>query len=219
LIIYAGNKSFLESFRKNGVNAYHPYKSTNLLSSVLLKFFSKSIFINRILFNKEIVQNEDNYIIVFDTMITKQFLDILHKYKSNKKLIFWYWNPVKDSLKIQNVNRYFDIWSYSAKDCEMYGVKRNTTFYFESDIFAEYSQKKWDVIFIGKDKNRMTSVHKHFADFQKLGLKVYTHITSDSKWRISKHYNKPIRYIDTLKLGKQSKAILDYYNDIQAGIS
>ena len=73
----------------------------------------------------------DDKIIVFDTHVTPPYLYWLCEHYPDKRIIFWYWNPADDKRIFDLFPRRVEIWSYSPADCEKYGFRYNTQFYFD----------------------------------------------------------------------------------------
>lgn len=219
MIIYAGNKDFLKEFQELGEESFRPFKDFNFLTRIIFKFFSWSILINKLLINHKLFENKDEHIIIFDSTITKAFLKILYKNKCDKKLIFWYWNPVSESLAVSKIHKNYEVWSYSTKDCINYGLNKNSTFYLKALTLIEKKEKIWDIAFIGKDKNRLAYIKEELSKLQSYNLKIFLHITGDKMYSNKKLYKQPISYKEILNIESKSKAIFDYYLDNRAGMS
>lgn len=153
-------------------------------------------------------------LIVFDTMITDDYLKWLREKKRGTRIILWMWNPVRDPKKLERLRRYAEIWSYSPKDCRTYGLQYNTPFYFDSLIReAENSPKSPRnqlYFFIGRRKGRTVGVEQMKDLLEKEGAHCKILFPLN-------HFVIP--YKRYLRFLKESEGILDYYNDPLSGLS
>jgi hypothetical protein len=223
-IVYNDKNSYFTKLMINrDVKVFLAYKEVNSLLRILRKihFKMKFPFIN-MWFDDEL-KNLKNYntIILFDATLTNTFVRKLRKNFPEKRLIFWYWNPVESSINPKKLND--DVngkWSYSPVDCENYHLHSNTTFYFK-ELFIKEDKTRFDVFFVGKDKGRLNSLLDLKIQFEKLGLETYFHITA-TKWFLKKSnpvYKKPISYSEVLSGIGKSKAILDLLSNTKDGLS
>lgn len=143
--------------------------------------------------------------------------------KKNKdiRVIVWYWN----SIVFDYDPKFFshldcELWSFDRDDCDKYGLKYNSQYYF-NDIKLEKEDSKIDVLFIGRDKGRLAKLIELEKKFNLLGLSTYFYITETIKKDNTKGYSfkKEMDYSETLELIKKSKAILDFTQDYQAGLT
>ena len=107
----------------------------------------------------------------------------------------------------------FDVWSYSEEQCNKYLVKQIDYFYCESMYTEALKDNKieYDVIFVGKDKNRKRYIQnlrskKYFCD---LNWNLY--LTATHFWEILFHpfYKKSVSYSKVQVMQNKSKAILE----------
>lgn len=168
--------------------------------------------------------NSKEDLIIFDSGITEpSILRYLAKTFRNKRLIFYYWNPVRFSISPLKIPKEFEVWSYSITDCEKYGLKYNSTFYFPNDFCNETSSNNQaisqDVFFIGKDKNRKKGLARIKSLFDNHHITYEFYITATHPRFQKKGYKKSISYKKSLEYVNSSNAILDYYFDPTAGLS
>ena len=173
--------------------------------------------------NKE-VRNIDKYdkIIIFDTGNVKYIIDYLSKRNRNVKIILWYWGAVSISVNPNLINRNkCSIWTFDKDDSVSYGMKLNSQFFFKENI--RFSSKiKWDVCFIGTEKNRLSLLISLENKFNILGLTTYFHIVKSNSIYTSSNefnYSKPISYNESLTLVSETKAILDIVSNDQNGLT
>jgi hypothetical protein len=91
-------------------------------------------------------------VIVHASKITPPVIRFI-RYKSPKvRIVVWYWNPVEKCVDLdQFSSNDCEIWSFDETDCEKYGLKHNTQYYF-NDISLQKSKIEYDVFFVGGDK-------------------------------------------------------------------
>ena len=210
---------FAKEIEQCGVKHYKLYANYSFFSFWLGKFLRK-FHINKFSnINPELDTLKADGIIVFDSGISDTFiLERLAKKYAEKKLIFYYWNPVFTSINPNKIPLKFEKWSYSPTDCEEYGMKYNSTFYFKSFV-KEPSQIKRDVFFIGKDKGRKRKLDKIKKIFDLEGVSSTFYLTSNHPRFSGKKYRKAISYDKVLDYVNESKAVLDYYVNPHAGLS
>lgn len=164
---------------------------------------------------------DDDKIIVFDTMVNSRYLIWLRQNHPDKRLILWFWNPIVNFKQYADVPRSVEFWSYSERDCEKYGIRHNTQFFF--DCFAEGADKEASsdkVLFIGREKERLKKLLAVGRLFSKAGLDfemhlVHTRSTKAKGWR----YEPYMPYDKVIELVRGAGSLLDYYTDPEAGLS
>lgn len=142
------------------------------------------------------------------------------KKRSDKKIIYWYWNPIINDINPKKVKENnIDIWTFDKNDSVNYQLNYAPTYYF-SNISLPEEEVDIDVFFIGADKGRLSKLIQLNTIFNKLGLEVNFHITKSKKYDdISYNYKKPIPYEEVLHQLSKSKAILDIVQVGQNGMT
>lgn len=143
------------------------------------------------------------------------------KKKKDIRIIVWYWNSVIfdfDPIHFRQLD--CELWSFDRVDCEKYGLKYNSQYYF-NDIKLETTDAKIDVLFIGRDKGRLAKLLDLEKALNEQGLSTYFHITETIKKDHIRAYKfkKEIEYTETLKMIQNSKSILDFTQDFQTGLT
>jgi hypothetical protein len=136
-------------------------------------------------------------------------------------MVFWYWNPVRNSIPPSEVSGYInEMWSYSPDDCKKYDLKYNSQFYFSS-IALTKTEMLYDVFFLGRDKGRLTELLELKQKFESLNLNVKFHIAPNQRQYLKKErsYQKLISYDSALKEMARSRSILDILGDPNDGLS
>ncbi len=174
------------------------------------------------LYNHPVCPENDDKIIIFDTYTTPEYLTWLCRRYSGKRIILWYWNPLTDPRALDMLPRRIEIWSYSEKDCEKYGFRHNTAFYF--DCFAKEAAEAAPannrvpvVLFVGRDKGRRAAINRIGAELENAGMRTEFHIVP-SPDRPGKREDL-FSYREVTEMIRRSDMILDYTNDPEAGLS
>lgn len=192
-----------------GVELVSPYKNTNIFTRACRKFFGEIAFIQGFI-NNPLLKNVDaDMLLVFDS-ISIAFLKWLKKHNPNKRIILWYWNPVFLTIDPKEVPKGIELWSYSRKDCEQYGMQFNTQFCF-SKYTPTQEEPTTDIFFFGRDKGRGEIIEKYQKEFEELGLK--------TDFRIVRNKKDYIPYSEGIQLTKRSKCVLDFCVNEEVGMS
>ena len=177
----------------------------------------------KMVFNVPEPAASDDKIIVFDTHVTPAYLYWLCKLYPDKRIILWYWNPVNEKRTFDFFPRRVEIWSYSPSDCEKYGFRYNSQFYFDciagkqsENIGKVHTQPT--VCFIGREKGRKESVLKIRDSLAQSGIATDCHFMIDGV--LKKRSREPLLpYSRVVDLIRGSDAILDYTLQENAGLS
>lgn len=169
-------------------------------------------------YDKNILNCTDK-IIVFEPLCTAEYMRWLHKKKPNADIVFWYWNIAKntvcpDTIKDEWCRKY----SFSRLDCLNYNMKFNPLPYFR-EIVVEIDEKKYDIVFVGKDKGRLSALLQLRNQFDSMDMKTKFVISPSHRYEKNPEYSTAISYIESVKLGSKSKAVLDYIEVNNSGQS
>lgn len=198
-LMYKGQQSFIIRSIRRFWNAFNlPFES--------------------IWYDKSVLHGTDK-IVVFEPLCTAQYMKWLRKNKPNADIVFWYWNIAKNTVPPDKIK---DEWgrkySFSRLDCINYKMRFNPLPYFH-EISVECPNIEYDIIFVGKDKGRLSALLDLKNQFNAMGLKTKFIISPTHSYSKHFEYSKAISYIDSVKLGSQSKAILDYIEINNSGQS
>ena len=205
------------------VAAYKGGKS-KVLSIVREIWFKLGVPFKYIWYNDNIKDYKDT-IIINDAMMTVDYLQWIKDRNPDARLIFWYWNNITERVIQPDVVRPlgYELWSYSERDCEKYGLRYNTTFYSQK-YYEQCNVKKtelvnYDISFVGKDKGRMQIIE----DLQeKVSLKIDAYYVADHFYEFYKnkaYHTKSLSYAGMLKRYMDAKAILDIVVDTEGGLT
>ena len=216
--IIMDNTYIMEKISERGTKVLRPYRYSNFFFRCLRKVVTKFHLKTPILYNKKICDINTDNIIVFDSLISKEFLEWISSYHKNRRIIFYYWNPVVLSLAISQVPSNIECWSYSPSDCNNFHIKFNQQFYFKN-IYLKKRKTQYDVYFCGSDKGRLGNILNLQNIFNRQGLLTRVRIIPTrwfQRWK-NPRYEKYIPYekiIDEISL---SNAILDYNIEANGG--
>jgi hypothetical protein len=169
---------------------------------------------------KDQIYNFDLFIIT----VSRYSLEIAKyiRQRSNKKIIHWYWNTVStqhvDPDKIRGYDT--ELYSFDENDCKCYQMNYLPTYYF-STIYLLPNEIVQDIFFVGADKGRLNELLEWKRIFEAQGLKVKYHITASSELKKSGNYafKSNILYTEVLVEISKSKAILDFVQAGQTGLT
>lgn len=197
---------------KGGYRVLHPYNYKTVIGRVLLEILIRTKLPQAILFNREIAKDSCRYIIVQDSIITKQFLEWLKVKCPKANINYQYTNMVGKAHHLLPCEIPADIvvWTYDEHDSNKYEINLNRCGGYYTSFIGKKREKKYDVMFVGKDKGRSEYIFDLKNRIEELGLKTKFLIMPST--RISKqekYYSKPIAYEEVIKLVTESKAILN----------
>lgn len=222
MIIYFdnGNNHFRQYFNECGHPIVTPYNKR--IKVKIINKLEKNAALRDFLYNKkEIKPAQNETIIVFDSNVSRYFLEWLRKRFQSNRIIFWYWNPVLSKTTTIHPNQIpigIEKWSYSPADCAKYNLTYNTTFYFDC-IYKPVAHKPNDnliAFFIGRDKNRLNLIEKTKKILEKCGVDCDFRIIGNKRCAVS---NKGMAYDDIVELVNKSDVLIDLYLDHSAGLS
>lgn len=207
-------------------NLYHNVKSVFIFSSnsILNKLLRKVCLkynlplIKNILGSWKDELDEYEIIIITDSIYNNIISKFIRK-KFKGRIILWYWNPVIGAFNPNNIEiKDCELWSFDKDDCETYGMKYNTTYYFDTIKLPNESIEN-DIYFIGSDKGRLEKLIELEKLFNKNNLKTEFHITKSKFSNNEYKFKNLIDYNEVLKSIAKSKAILDYVQEGQIGLT
>jgi len=222
LILRSNSTDFVgRHIRNRGYKVIDPYVGQgNMLSRFLRRIHFNSGFpFVSIWYNKKILKNKVENIIIFETDITADYISWLCSKKEESNIKIWYWNIVKNTINPSLIeSEKCEKWSFSSKDCNKYRMKFNPPPYFYEIKFPS-NDIIYDIVFIGKDKGRLRMLLEYKKIFEEMGLKVHFHITPDRRWKKGRNHSSRLRYKDSLVLASKSRAVFDYIEINDSGQS
>ncbi|EPH99586.1 hypothetical protein D920_01302 [Enterococcus faecalis 13-SD-W-01] len=154
---------------------------------------------------------------------SKPVIKYVNKKYPNIRIIVWYSNPVHSETSpsfFKDLN--CELWTFDKKDAEVYGMHLNNQFIDKDKLnITSYDSKyKYDICFIGLDKNRLDYLLKLEKTFIDQGLKPMIYVVDSSKNSSSSYeYKEKLNYQELINYEGNSKAILDIVQHQQYGLS
>lgn len=188
----------------------------------LSKMKSKRIWVDNILNRYNIENLKENTIILFDVPIWIENIDYIRKKYDKINIVFWFWNIIKDREKIKNIKYHCNkIFTFDKTDSDLYGLLYNPQFYWDNNKYLKKQHTEFDLLFIGRDKNRISILETVYLKCIKHQLKVNFYVVKD-KYSKSKYldlHKKEIPYSEIIHLINKSKCILDINQKNQTGLT
>lgn len=220
-MIITDNKIVAQEARHCGIEVLSPYCGIdNVFFRQVFKIFSRFKFLKKIFYNRKIKKCTDSVIIVFDSGMTADFLCWIKENQPDKKLIFWYWNPIRTTISLSSIPNGYTVWTYSRKEAADNNVLFHEQFFVGEDE-AENVDEGY-VFFIGKDKGRFNEIKQYEKILKEKGIPTKFIVVSDRRKIIKKdkeHLNKPLDYKSVQELIKKCHVVFDYCLNKEDGLS
>ena len=222
LIIVPKHGFFYRHIAKLGYQVCDPYYGNSFIFRIFREIFfrlrlpGKSFWYNRKAVSKI------KYIVLFEPLLTADYIKWLLKKNPESKFILIYANKVETSISPNRIDRSLvDLWTFDKDDSEKYKMHL-----YEGGIyFPQWKVTKenpiYDVFYIGKDKNRLQKLRKIESDLHDHGAKTMFYITWPRGWQKKDDgIHKPcIPYENVLDYIGKSRAILHLLDGAQNGIT
>ncbi|MBO6249556.1 MAG: hypothetical protein J6N54_12155 [Bacteroidales bacterium] len=153
----------------------------------------------------------------------------MRKNHPEKRLILWYWNESSSSGFKRVLPEWLEQWSFSESDCEKYGFRHNTQFFFDcfAEDAAECRSVKRDnaspkVLFIGRDKGRGKIIVEIADTLRNAGAEVTLEIAPKISGPFKTYREKLLKllpYRQVIDRVKESDVLLDYTLNPSTGLS
>ena len=206
-----------------GFKVFSPYIDCNLKGRLLREAVFRTPFIkDNKFYNTEILNQKWEYIIVYDALITKNYLYWLVEHFPDSKIIFKYENLIGRAKHIfpKDIPEPIEIWTYDSGDSQKYGLNLFDSYIYYPAFIQESKEPRFDVFFIGRDKGRGEYLLSLERELNKLGLSTNFIITADGKFSRKKdYYQKELTYPEVTDYLAESKAVLNIALEGQKGIT
>lgn len=222
LFINAAKGYMYDGLVGSGYKSIHPYNYKTILGRVILELCVKLHLSHEFLFNKSILDFNCRYIFVYDSIITKQFLKWLVRNKPNVKIIFSYTNLVGKARNVnpEDIPKKISVWTYDKNDAVHYHINLTDFGGYSTSFIGDKRKKKYDVVYVGRDKGRAEFLIKLEKELQQLGLKTRFLIMPDTRASKRKsYYSNEISYSEVINLVTSSKAVLNIVLPGQVGVT
>lgn len=223
LIVCPKHKMIFSDYKNFGFNVLPTYKRETFFSRVFREVFFRLMIPGKNRFMTKIDDKWD-YIILYDSLVTKVYIDYILSIVPSKKIFFFLDNIVSKRGKLIEYIKSKDITivTLEKKDAAKYGLMVIDDFFnIEYVTKINYQEtNQYDIVFFGKDKGRLNDLLKYQKLFEDIGAKTYFHITKTTKLSKNKSiYKKPIKYRELLRYVKNSKCIFEYLQKNQFGLT
>lgn len=167
-------------------------------------------------------------IIIFDSSLGPRLLEYLTRKYKTSRLIFWYRNPIPSLKQIEKVKKYCNqVLTFDEEESIKYKIDYIGQFYYNpSNLFIESNimKEKYDIYFIGLDKNRINDLEKISEYFKEKEIKQKIQVLKDKKKKYKKYekielIEKSLRYSEILENVFLSKCILEICQNGQKGLT
>ncbi len=180
-----------------------------------------SYWIDRILQKNDVEVSDKTTFIVFDSPVWISGLPYLRDKYPLANIIFWYWNIVKDPSVVPMLLKLCDeVYTFDEGDSARFGLKHHSQFYWTGGRGAV--NPKYDLLFVGRDKGRLSLLEDIYSRVASLGFRPYFYVVKDcafSKSNIIDLKRTGLPYSELVRLICQSRAILDLSQEDQVGLT
>lgn len=183
---------------------------------------SKKIWVDFLLKNKEIANSKQNTIIIFDAPIWIKNIDYIVNRFKDCKIVFWFWNIIKDQKTISSIKKSCDIiYTFDKDDAKKHHLEYHPQFtWIDRSIDSTILEN--DIFFVGRNKGRLKLLEKIYENCKKENLKTKFYVLKDNKNDFSDVFDlkeKPLSYEEVIREVLKSKCILDINQDGQTGLT
>lgn len=223
LFIRAGGGFIADGWRRSGFRVEKPYLEAGLFVRILREiWFRAKLPFREIWYNKEIKNYTGKYLIIYDPLITRHFLDWLRK-ENRWEILFFYGNMVGRARHLHPDAIPADIqkWTYDPFDSRTYGLHLNKRLSYFKSFCCPKEETEYDLLFVGRDKGRVDFVCDLERKLNERGLRTFFRIVGDTRFtkHKDKRYGPEMPYEEICQLVAKSKAILNITMPGQEGLT
>jgi hypothetical protein len=224
IVVIGGNSKFIQLY---DINGFDPFSNIPFflkpIRIIWLKynFGGFSMWVNKKLFKLDDICNT---IILFDCTNLLWFTNKIEKLYPTKKLIVFFWNPIflYNDQVITQISNNWEKWTFDYADSIKYKLKYAGQFFFDKaiDNLKHETEIKYDLFFIGINKGRF-KILRPLNNLLTNKYSLQTNFLFVSKYLcwVSHKYSKPISYDKVIEKINQSKAIFEYNQKGQSGLT
>lgn len=222
LIILSKHAWTYKYIKELGYNIHSPYYGNCFVLRIFRELFFRLRLPGKLFWYRKLPKIQYDTIILYEALLTKDYLRWISKHNETKRIIILYSNPVsKINNSILQERNGIEFWTYDKFDSEKY----NMTYLYGGGYFPQWKIKKEnpsiDVFYVGKDKNRLKKLNQIEKELNRYGAKTFFYITWERGWQKRKDgIHKPfLPYEDVLKYLGKSYSILHLMEGAQQGIT
>lgn len=220
VFISARGEYGVDGIRSSGYQVYRPYKDKTLLGRILREIWFRLHLPERVWYNKGVLNNSPENIIIQDPLITRRYIDWIIAKMPNSVFHFTYCNMVGKAKHLipAQLPKKIQVWTYDKHNAKKYDIHLFRSGGYSQSYIGKKEKKVYDVVYIGADKGRGEYILSLKRKMEQMGLNTKFIITADKRIsRRKKYYSKRISYLEIIKLDNQSKAILNIILPHQMG--
>ena len=223
ILIMAGSGYAYDGLKREGYYVQHPYRGNGLFHRILRELCFRIPFLpKKPWFVRPKRATEIKNIVIWDTLITKDYLNWLKKECPNAKINFTYNNLVTKAkhLMPSQIPEGIRVWTYDCADADKYSINLYSTHPYCTAYLRPLEEPAYDVFFVGRDKGRAEFLLGLERDMKALGLKTDFVIAKDGLLSHNKpYYSKELSYQDMIDHLVRSRAVLNVVMPGQKGIT
>lgn len=167
--------------------------------------------------------NGINTVVLFDCENLLFHTRTIEKIAPTCRLIIYFWNPMilYNPPILERISTRWELWTFDYADAKKYHMRYGGQFICENLLSQVPSGKiTTDLFFIGLNKGRFKKLRKlESALNSQYGIKTQFYYVDKVRSFFDKKYSSPIRYNDMIKLLSCSRAIFDYTQKGQSGLT
>jgi hypothetical protein len=228
-LLHSGSELIVTAIKKSkyceNIKMIDPTLHSNVLKLLRNLHFksqlkSKKIWVDKLLDN--VIENKKgNVLIIFDAPIWIYNISYIRKKYSEVRIIFWFWNIIKEKYFLKNIKLNCDkVFTFDQNEALNYQLEFHPQFYWEKKSSCEIIDN--DIFFVGRNKNRIQILESIYLECKRKSLKVNFHIVKDKKGDKSAYFNlkeEGMSYSNVLCSIRKSKCILDINQPGQSGLT
>lgn len=222
-MIMAGEGFRYDGCKSEGYKVFKPYKGKGIINRIIREVFFRCPFLpDEVWYRKDIIDENIDYIIVFDAIITSKYLEWLCSHFPSAQINFKYENLIGKARHIMPdaVPAGIRIWTYDRGDSERYGIRLYDSYIYFKAFIKQKLPPQYDVFFVGRDKGRGDRLVEFEKKLNEAGIKTKFVITADGRFsRRKKYYQPELSYDEVLDYLSKSKAVLNITMPGQTGIT
>lgn len=214
---YSYDAVVAEGYRTDG-----PYLGNRLFFRLLREVWFRLKLPGRAIWYNRRVNHGAKFLLVYDALITTDYLRWLREHNPDSRIVYFYTNPVSKAIFPDEISdQWCEKWSSDAADCKTYKLHLQCIGGYPRLWKVEKRTPEFDVFYIGRDKGRLQKLLTIKKDFEDLGLRTNFYITAYHRQQRFQNpiYRALIPYADVLKLLGGTRAILHITEGGQTGVT
>jgi len=211
LIVLSKHDFSYQAIEEGGYDIDCPYCGNTMPFRLLREIFFKYKLPGKSIWYNKRVNKGAKVIIVYNALITVEYMYWLRENNPYSRIIYLYTDPVDKAIQPEALpDEICEKWSSDFLDCEKYGLCRGLPGGYHTSWTVNKRQPEYDVLFVGRDKGRLKQLIDIKKIFEEMGLTTNFYITAHHRWqRFSNPIYRPlIPYSEVLDMVGKTRAIL-----------